>query len=160
MMSDEEQEIQDPCAEHVREAAEWQEKYKRALADYINLERRMATDVQNGINQAVDTLVRRFLTIHDDFARARDAYGVAGSDTTGLDSIIHNTDALFSEMGLVPIESEGKSFDPTLHEAMLTSTSTELDANTVIRELRKGYILNGRVVRPALVEISTQTGEE
>lgn len=134
----------------------YEDKYKRALADYANLERRTATDIQNGINAETDSLLRDFLEIHDDFVRARDAYRSGGSETAGLDSIIRNVDAMLKRRGVEAIKTVKCAFDPRLHEAMLTKTEPDLEEQTVTRELRKGYITHGRVIRPALVEISTK----
>lgn len=135
---------------------DYEGKYKRALADYANLERRTATDIQNGINTETDSLLRDFLEIHDDFVRARDAYRSGGSETAGLDSIIRNVDAMLKRRGVEAIKTAECTFDPRLHEAMLTKTEPDLEEQTVTRELRKGYITHGRVIRPALVEISTK----
>ena len=135
---------------------DYEDKYKRALADYANLERRTATDIQNGINTATDSLLRDFLEIHDDFVRARDAYRSGGSETAGLDSIIRNVDAMLKRRRVEAIKTMECAFDPRLHEAMLTKTEPDLEEQTVTRELRKGYITHGRVIRPALVEISTK----
>ena len=141
-----------------RRSQEYEAKYKRALADYANLERRTATDIQNGINTETDSLLRDFLEIHDDFVRARDAYRSGGSETAGLDSIIRNVNAMLKRRGIEAIETVEHTFDPRLHEAMLTKTEPDMEEHTVTRELRKGYITHGRVIRPALVEISTKGG--
>lgn len=136
---------------------EYEAKYKRALADYMNLERRTAADIQTGINQAVDGMMRGFLDIYDDFVRARDAYRADGSETPGLDSILKNTDAMLRKHGIAPIESLGHTFDPLLHEAMATKSDPNLEDQTITQELRKGYIARDkRVIRTALVEISTK----
>lgn len=137
---------------------EYEDKYKRALADYANLERRTALDIQNGINQKTDPLLRDFLDIYDDFVRARDSYRSGGADTAGLDSIIRNTEAMLKRNDVEAIKSVNSPFDPRLHEAMLTREEPDLAEHTVVRELRKGYIARGRVLRPALVEISTKGG--
>lgn len=137
-------------------SAAYEDKFKRALADYMNLERRSALDTQNGINSAIDSLLRDFLDIHDDFIRARDAYHSDGLETVGLDSVIRNVEAMLKRRNIDAIQSVGHIFDPHLHEAMLTKMVPDLDENTITRELRKGYITKGRVVRPALVEISTK----
>lgn len=139
---------------------DYEDKYKRALADYANLERRTATDIQNGINKETDSLLRDFLEIHDDFVRARDAYRSGGSETSGLDSIIRNVNAMLKRRGVESIKAAECAFDPRLHEAMLTKTEPDLEEQTVTRELRKGYITHGRVLRPALVEISTKEGAD
>ncbi|MCE2507771.1 MAG: nucleotide exchange factor GrpE [Nitrosopumilaceae archaeon] len=143
-----------------RRSQDYEAKYKRALADYANLERRTTTAIQNGINSERDSLLRDFLEIHDDFVRARDAYHSGGSETAGLDSIIRNVDTMLKRWGVETIKAAECTFDPRLHEAMLTKTEPDLEEQTVTRELRKGYITHGRVIRPALVEISTKGGAE
>ena len=136
---------------------EYEAKYKRALADYMNLERRTASDVQAGINQAADGMMRDFLDIYDDFVRARDAYRAGGTETPGLDSVLKNTDAMLRKHGITPIASLGRTFDPLLHEAMATKSDPDLEDQTITQELRKGYIAHDkRVIRTALVEISTK----
>ena len=143
-----------------KSAQDYEDKYKRALADYANLERRTASDIQNGISEKTDALLRDFLDIYDDFVRARDSYRSGGADTAGLDSIIRNTEAMLKRSGVEAIESVNRPFDPRRHEAMLTREEPDMDEHTVIRELRKGYIVQDRVLRPALVEISTKGGAE
>ena len=155
-------ESETPCLDMLEteklKSQEYEAKYKRALADYQNLERRTAADVQAGINQAVDGMVRDFLNIYDDFIRARDAYRVDGSETPGLDSVLKNIDAMLRKHGIIPIESLGQMFDPRLHEAMATKSDPNLEDQTIIQELRKGYIAHDkRVIRTALVEISTKS---
>jgi len=58
---------------------------------------------------------------------------------------------------LSPIDCVGKKFDPTKHEAVGFVSSNEHEDNTVIRELRKGYVLNGKVIRPSMVEVNRRT---
>ena len=147
-------------AAEMQRSKEYEDKYKRALADYVNLERRTASDIQNGINRKTDPLLRDFLDIYDDFVRARDAYRSGGADTAGLDSIIRNTETMLKRNGVEAIGSTGLPFDPRLHEAMLTREEPDMDEHTIVRELRKGYITQGRVLRPALVEISTKGGAQ
>lgn len=149
---------QEAALEEKPEETDYEEKYKRALADYVNLERRAATDIQNGIDRAIDGMMREFLDIHDDFVRARDAYRDGGAETAGLDSVIKNVEALFHRHQVVPIKAAGSMFDPRLHEAMATKDDPELEEQTITKELRKGYITNNRVLRPALVEVSTKGG--
>lgn len=137
---------------------DYEEKYKRALADYANLERRTALDVRNKINEAIDGMARDFLEIYDEFALAREAYRKAGLETSGLDSVLRNAEAMLKRRDIEAIKSVGRAFDPSLHEALSSKTDPDLDEQTVTKELRKGYMTRGRVIRPALVEISTKGG--
>ena len=144
--------------EERQRSREFEDKYKRILADYVNLERRVAGDIRKGIDAETDSMWRDFLEIYDDFARARDSFRSTGADTEGLDSIIRNVDAMMKRHNVHAIESLNCPFDPQLHEAMLTRVEPDMEEQTVICELRKGYITNGRVLRPTLVEISTKDG--
>ena len=76
------------------------------------------------------------------------------TDTKGLDAILKNMNTFLLEFGVQPIEAVGEIFDPKLHEAISVKEDPTLDDNTIITELRKGYILKDRVIRPSLVEIS------
>ena len=138
---------------------EFEGRFRRALADYTNLERRAAQSIQDGIDRQTDAIFRDFLDLYDDFGRARQAYREQGTDTTGLDSVFKNAEALLNRHGISPIQSVGKAFDPQRHEAMATVVNPDLEEHTVTRELRKGYITSNRIIRPALVEISTRRGE-
>lgn len=148
------------CSEHVQKAKRWEEKYKRALADYRNLERRSARDIRDGINQAADEMMRGFLEIYDDFGRARGAYADADINTDGLDSVLKNADAFLKKAGVSAVDPLGDTFDPHSQEAIQSKEDPDLDEHTVTAVLRKGYIVNDRVLRPALVEISTKSGDK
>ncbi len=139
--------------------AEFEEKYKRALADYINLERRTEATIRDGINQKVDAIMRDFLSIYDDFERARDAYKAQNIDTEGLDSVLKNATTMLTKNNVTPMNAVGAILDTNLHEPMRMVENSDYEENTVINELRKGYIINDRVLRTALVEVSTK-GEQ
>ena len=72
----------------------------------------------------------------------------------GLEGILKNIDSLLASEGVREIESIETPFDPNVHDAIAYSAQDELAENTVTAEIRKGYMLNGRVLRPSLVEIS------
>lgn len=141
------------------QCAEFEEKYKRALADYINLERRAEATIRDGINQKVDAIMRDFLNIYDDFERARDAYKAQNIDTEGLDSVLKNATTMLTKNSITPMNAVGTILDTNLHEPMRMVENSDYEENTVINELRKGYIINDRVLRTALVEVSTK-GEQ
>ncbi|MXY60562.1 MAG: nucleotide exchange factor GrpE [Cenarchaeum sp. SB0665_bin_23] len=143
----------------VAKSLEFEEKYKRALADYLNLERRAEATIRDGINQKMDVVMRDFLNIYDDFERARDVYKAQEIDTSGLDSILKNATAMLTKNNITPMNAVGDVLDTNLHEPMRIVEKPDLEENTVIKELRKGYIINNRVLRTALVEVSTKGGE-
>lgn len=134
--------------------ASYEKKIQYLLADFENLKKRSELDVQNRVNSITDGIIIKFIGIYDDFVRARDALSKQDANTTGLDAILKNMDTFLVESGVKPIEAVGEIFDPKLHEAISVKEDLALDDNTITAELRKGYILKDRVIRPSLVEIS------
>ena len=100
-----------------------------------------------------------FLNIYDDFKRAKEAFSKNDENTKGLESIVKNMDSLLAKHNVAPIDALGEIFDPNLHEAISIVNDPKLDDNTIIKEIRKGYISQNRVIRPSLVEISKKQGE-
>jgi molecular chaperone GrpE len=136
-----------------------EKKIQYLLADFENLKKRTESDVQNKVNSITDDLILKFLSIYDDFIRARDALSKQNVNVNGLDAILKNMNSLLSEYGIRPIEALGEVFDPRLHEAISIRSDSSLDDDTITAELRKGYILKDRVIRPSLVEISKKHKE-
>jgi molecular chaperone GrpE len=137
--------------------ASCEDKLKRSLADYINLERKTKSDIQNGINEKMDRFLLQFLTIYDDLIRAKEILKKENPDAQGLDAILKNIDSLLADYGVTPINAIGEIFDPNLHEAIAIISDDSLDDNTITKELRKGYISHNRTLRPTLVEISKKS---
>lgn len=136
-----------------------EKKIQYLLADFENLKKRTESDVQNKVNSITNDLILKFLSIYDDFIRARDALSKQNINVNGLDAILKNMNSFLSEYGIRPIEALGEVFDPRLHEAISIRSDSSLDDDTITAELRKGYILKDRVIRPSLVEISKKHKE-
>ena len=134
-----------------------EDKLKRSLADYLNLERKTKSDIQNGINEKMDRFLLQFLTIYDDLIRAKEILKKENPDAQGLDAILKNIDSLLADYGVMPINAIGEIFDPNLHEAIAIIPDDSLDDNTITKELRKGYISHNMTLRPTLVEISKKS---
>ena len=134
-----------------------EDKLKRSLADYINLERKTKSDIQNGIAEKLDKFMIQFLTIYDDLVRAKEVLKKENPEAQGLDGILKNIDSLLESYGVTPINALGEIFDPNLHEAIAVINDDSLDDNTITKELRKGYISHNRTLRPTLVEISKKS---
>jgi molecular chaperone GrpE len=132
----------------------YEEKIKHVLADYQNLNRKTQSDIEKGVNTKIDEFMLDFLTIYDDFIRAKQVFTESKINTEGLDSILKNMDSLLVKYNVAAIDALGEIFDPNFHEAISIIPDSELDDNTVTKELRKGYISHKRVIRPTLVEIS------
>lgn len=138
----------------------YEKKIQYLLGDFENLKKRSETDIQNRVNSITDGVVLKFLGIYDDFIRAKDALSKQNINTTGLDAILKNMDTFLVEFGVTPIGAVGKIFNPKLHEAISIKEDPTLDDDAITAELRKGYILKDRVIRPSLVEISKRNIKE
>ena len=139
------------------ELSRCEDKLKRSLADFINLERKTKADIQNGIAEKLDRFMLQFLTIYDDLARAKEVIKKENPQAQGLDGILKNIDSLLADYGVSPIMALGEVFDPNLHEAISIIKDDSLDDNTITKELRKGYISHNRTLRPTLDEISKKS---
>jgi len=133
---------------------DYEEKIKHVLADYQNLNKKTQSDIEKGVNTKIDEFMLDFLNIYDDFIRAKQVFTESKINTEGLDSILKNMNSLLVKYNVISIGALGEIFDPNFHEAISIITDSDLDDNTITKELRKGYISHKRVIRPTLVEIS------
>ncbi|HET6457426.1 MAG TPA: nucleotide exchange factor GrpE [Nitrosopumilaceae archaeon] len=143
--------------EEQEKSISYEKKLQYLLADFENLKKRTELDVQSKVNSALDSTILKFLSIYDDFVRAKNALDKQKINTDGLSAILKNMDSFLLENGVTSIEALGEIFDPQLHEAISVKEDPSLDDNTITAEIRKGYILQNRIIRPSLVEISKKT---
>tara|TARA_B100001179_G_scaffold218270_1_gene190842 strand:+ start:117 stop:722 length:606 start_codon:yes stop_codon:yes gene_type:complete len=133
------------------------EKWKRALADYQNLEKRKEQEILDKVNIKTDKLIIDFLNVYENFVRAKDVYVNKEISVEGLDIIIKNMESILSEYEVKRIDTVGKIFDPNLHEAVSTVNDQNLDDNTITKEIAKGYISQNRVIKASKVIVSKKS---
>jgi molecular chaperone GrpE len=130
----------------------------RARAELENLRRRQAAELEKAHKYALDSFVRELLQVHDSLELGQSASLESGADIAKLREGNVLTLKLFGDVmakfGVEPVEPEGQSFNPELHQAMTMAPRADLPPNTVVGVMQKGYTLNGRLVRPALVIVS------
>jgi molecular chaperone GrpE len=134
-------------------------KMKYLMADFDNYRKQMEKQLASKAESIKAELLLKFLNIRDDYLRALSVARQSKSEQggvviEGLEGILKNIDSLLASEGVREIEAVGTPFDPNVHDAIAYSTRDDLAENTVTAEIRKGYMLNGRVLRPSLVEIS------
>ncbi len=133
-------------------------KMRYLMADFDNYRKQMEKQLASKAESIKAELLLKFLNIRDDYLRAlsvaRQSKSEQGVVIEGLEGILKNIDSLLSSEGVREIEAVGTPFDPNVHDAIAYSARDDLAENTVTAEIRKGYMLNGRVLRPSLVEIS------
>lgn len=132
-------------------------KLKYMMADFDNYRKQMDKQMALKIESSKAELLLKFLNIRDDYLRALEMAKQSKSEAVvieGLEVILKNLDSLLTSEGVIEIETIGTPFDPNVHDAISFSYQDDVPENTVTDEIRKGYILNNKVLRPSLVEIS------
>ena len=140
-----------------REAeANW-ERYVRTVAEYDNARKRAARDREEYVRTANEALLRELLPVLDNFERAlQAARGDAGAAavTAGVELIQREILRVLEKSGVTPFSSLGAVFDPERHDAIARVPASCEPEMTVVGETARGYLLHGRVLRPALVMVA------
>ena len=138
-------------------AAEYLEGWQRARAEFANARKRMERDRADARRNATIDVVSRLLPILDDFERALETVpeDVAANNWFEGVALVHRKmHSILESVDIERIEALGQPFDPNVHEAVLQEESDEHESGSVIKELQKGYRLNDRVIRPAMVVVA------
>jgi molecular chaperone GrpE len=127
------------------------------MADFDNYRKQLEKQFASKIETYKAELLLKFLNIRDDYLRGFEMAKQSKSEAVvieGLEVILKNVDALLKSEGVIEIETIGTPFDPNIHDAIAFSYKDDVPENTVTDEIRNGYMLNNKVLRPSLVEIS------
>ena len=119
------------------------QKSLRLLADYQNLEKQII----DRINSRGDKIILDFLTVYEDFIRAKAAYEKEGGNVDNLNGIIKNMKSILGNYDVKPIEAEGRKFDPKLHEVVQEIEDDNHEEGTIVKEIAKGYIIRDEVMK-------------
>lgn len=136
---------------------------QRVTADFANYQKRMARNAEEARQWAKAEVIRSILPAIDDFEQALEAGKTAQDVQSLLEGFKLVHDHLVGMLGreqVASIATEGETFDPVVHEAVLQQESAEHEPGMVIAELRKGYTMNGRTLRPARVIVSKSPRDE
>lgn len=150
------EELRARIAQLEKEAAEYKDQWMRAIADYKNFKRRADQERAELVRSAGAGLLLKLLPVMDDLDRA------VGSATpelaesawyAGFKLIPQKLQTLLESEGVAAIPALGQEFNPSLHEAVIFEEQGDGETNRVIAELRKGYKLHDRVLRPSMVKV-------
>ena len=147
------------------EAAENLDRFLRAKAETENVRRRADTEVANAHKYAVERFAAEILAVKDSLELARAVElpqdsPVVQKVVEGLDLTLKLLDSVFQKFALTEVNpAKGEKFDPEKHQAMSVVESTEVPDNHVLTTVQKGYLLHGRVVRPAMVMVAKAPAE-
>ncbi len=140
------------------------ERLLRTTADFDNFKKRAARERQEAIKFANESLIQKIVPVLDNFEMALAA--AQSSSTDGSKSLSEGVAMIHSQLrqalgesGLEEISATGQLFDPNLHEAVSQKESSEVAEGQVLQQLRKGYKLRDRLIRPATVIVAKQPSE-
>jgi molecular chaperone GrpE len=143
-----------------RERDDLFDRLLRKQAEFENFKKRMEREKSEYVQFASAELMKEMLNAIDSFDLAiRNAAAESkggGNMLRGFELIYKQLQDTLTRFGLKPVEATGKKFDPNFHQAVSTKAAGEVEENTVIEEMRKGYTLNGRLLRPAMVTVSVK----
>jgi len=142
-----------------KEREELYDRVLRKQAEFENYKNRMDREKSDFMQFASAELMKEILNALDSFELAlKNASTQTGGQNMlrGFELIYKQLQDTLSRFGLTPIEAKGKKFDPHFHQAVSTQPTDEAEENTVVEEMRKGYLLNGRLLRPAMVAVAAK----
>ncbi len=138
------------------------DKYIRLYAEFENYKKRVSKDKEELIKYANEEIIYQLLAVIDSLELAlkhATNENVPEGFIQGVEFTLKELKKILGNFGLSPIESEGKPFDPSVHHAMTQVERDDLEENMVVEEMRKGYMLKDKVLRPALVAVSKKRGD-
>ena len=146
----------DPAEDLRRERDDYHDRWLRKTAEFENYRRRVERERREQADRAVLDLLQELLLVVDDFDRALtvDAGEEAGAYRKGVELIHTKLHDLLRREGVKAIDALGADFDPNLHQAVMHEASPDHREGEVIGELRRGYMINDRLLRPAMVKVA------
>jgi len=135
----------------------------RKQAEFENYKKRVQREKTEFVQFASPDLIRELVSVLDSFELAlRNAL----SESEGNEDLLSGFELIYKQLqdtlgriGLKAIDATGQKFDPSFHQAIATVATADLEENTVVEEMRKGYLLDGRLFRPAIVSVSVKHRE-
>ena len=132
----------------------------RALADLENYRRRTEREAGGARRAGQSEVLLPLLEVRDNLERALAAGSTDAVFLRGVEAISEQLRRIVTSLGAVPIPGVGTLFDPRLHEAVGTVPATDYPPDTVVTEIRQGFLLGGEVLRPAQVMVAQSTPED
>ncbi len=151
-------ELQEKLDAKDEEARENYDRFLRVSAEFDNYKKRSTRELEDFRKFANQSLLKEMLSVIDNLELAIHSAdeNKAGESSLreGLDLTHREILRVFEKFQVKPIESKGKAFDPTYHEAVMQEETDEFPENTVITEMQKGYLIHDRLLRPAMVVVA------
>ena len=149
--------LREALAAKTQEADRLQDRLLRLQAEFENYKKRMAREKTEYLKFAHEGLILEFLPVLDNLDRALGAARAEAGSTPlveGVEMIARLFRSVLEKAGIRPMQVLGQPFDPAYHQAVAQVETREVDPNHVVEEIQKGYLIEGRVLRPAMVKVS------
>lgn len=130
------------------------DRYLRLAAEYDNFRKRSQKERENVYSDAKADTVAQLLPVYDNLERALKAECADAAFYRGVEMTMTQLSEIFKKLGVEPVESVGKPFDPALHNAVLHTEDETLGENIIVEEFQKGFTLNGKIIRFAMVKVA------
>jgi molecular chaperone GrpE len=155
-------ELQRQFEEKAREAQEYYDRFLRCAAEMENLKKRQEKERADLVQFANENICKELLPVLDNLERALEhgrRYEAPEALLEGLELVHQNFLKTLGKFGVTPIDSLGQQFDPALHHAVMEEEAPALADQTITKELQRGYLMQTRLLRPAMVVVSRNKGE-
>jgi molecular chaperone GrpE len=149
--------LREALAAKTQEAERLQDRLVRLHAEFENYKKRMAREKAEFLKFAHEGLILEFLPVLDNLERAMASARAEPGSTPlleGIEMIARLFRSVLERAGVKPMEALGQPFDPGRHQAVAQVEASDEEANLVVEEIQKGYLIEGRVLRPAMVKVS------
>ncbi len=138
------------------EKLELQDLLQRRQAEFDNFRRRTEREKAEFTQYAGTELIREILPIVDDFERALKSDPAGKDYAKGIEMIYNRMADTLKKVGLEPIDTAGKVFDPHIHQAVEKVHTADAEDNSILGEFQKGYYFKGKLLRPSMVKVAVQ----
>jgi molecular chaperone GrpE len=149
---------QDELASKTEECTALNDKYLRLAAEFENYKRLIQRDQREQIRFGNEQILKELLPVVDNMERAIKAARTTGGDSSlvqGVELTLKQLSGTLTKFGVHAIETAGQEFDPSAHQAVSYGPSSDVPANSVLDEFQKGYRLHDRILRAAMVSVSS-----
>jgi molecular chaperone GrpE len=134
------------------------DRYVRAAAELENVRKRASKDVENAHRYALERFGRELLPVKDSLE-----LGLSSADNASVESLLEGSQATLKilgttmqQFGIEELDPAGEPFDPSVHEAISMQPSDDVEPGSIVTVVQKGYTLNGRLLRPAMVIVASE----
>ena len=154
---DKKDDLEDQIKAKDAEIADWKDKYQRLMAEFENARKRMSKESTQRYDMGAMGVLEKLLPVIDNFERGLESVSEEEKDSAfvqGIQQIYKQLISVMEDLGVTPMDAEGKEFDANLHNAVMHVEDEELGENIVAEELQKGSMYKESVLRHSMVKVA------